>query len=158
MTTEERIVIANRVLANRGVNDEDMKQDVYLAALESDVETYHQLYTNLNRLVLRIKEQEEKEKVYDYLKTTDTYHQQLPINDEQLKILFDAAQLSKRQREVLYKRYFQCKSFHEIGREKDVMWVRIMQIERDALRKLRGTCLRKRWIYNEFWEFFNMTL
>lgn len=157
MTVEQKIVIANRVIANRGIEDEDVKQDIYLAALENAADTYHCLYTNLNRLVIR-KLEEKEEKVCDYLKITDTYRQQMPINDEQLKILFDAAKLSKRQRDILYKRYFQCKSFREIGEEENVIWVRIMQIERDALRALRGACLRKRWIYNEFWEFFNMTL
>lgn len=156
MTTEERIVVANRVIGNRGIDDEDVKQDIYLAALESSADTYHKLYTNLNRLVIRMSE--EKEEECEYLKITDMYHQQLPINEEQLEILFDAAQLSEKQRRVLYKRFFQCKSFREIGKEEDVIYIRIMQIERDALRALRGACLRKRWIYNEFWEFFEMTL
>jgi hypothetical protein len=60
LTTEKKMEITSNFIGNRNITDEDLKQDLYLTALECEGEDYKQLYDVLKRQ-LKIRTRDETE-------------------------------------------------------------------------------------------------
>jgi hypothetical protein len=66
LTTEKKMEITSNFIGNRNITDEDLKQDLYLTALECEGEDYKQLYDVLKRqLKIRTRDETEYKERYE---------------------------------------------------------------------------------------------
>ena len=142
ITTEKAIKLAQNYIQRNEIEDQDLQQDIYLAALEwkSKVDNgYSRSFSQYANGIVKSK-QDDEELAYDlYDALCDksyTMKYDIEFNNE---LLYQMSKLSKRKQKILWEYFVQNKSYASIGREYGVSGDRISQIARQACRQLRSS-------------------
>ena len=139
-TTDELVVLASKFIVNNGVRDEDVKQEIYIKALESkDLKSNQQVNKKLAKVLRDSRNQEDMfttvntsmANPFDVFETVDRniLHNQLEC------IMSDT--MSERDKTILELRYMDGKTQKEIGELFHLTGSRISTIEHTAIRRLR---------------------
>ena len=139
-TTERAIKLAQNYIEVHEIEDQDLQQDIYLAALEwkSKVDNGYtvQFSTYINKV---IKRNPDEGLVYDlysalfnksYIIAFDT-----EFNNE---LLYQISRLSKRKQKVLWEYFMNDKTLAELANDNGVTTTRIAQLINQACRELRS--------------------
>lgn len=139
-TIDRAIKLAQNYIEAHEIEDQDLQQDIYLAALEwkSKVDDgYNRPFSVYVNKVVKQKDRDE-ELVYDLHDTlcnkSYTMVYDIEFNNE---LLYQISKLSKRKQKILLE-FLQGKSYASIGYEYGVSGNRISQIIRQACRELRS--------------------
>lgn len=140
-TTERAIKLAQNYIEVHEIEDQDLQQDIYLAALEwkSKVDNgYNRPFSVYVNKVVKQKDRDE-ELVYDLHDTlcNKSYNivYDIEFNNE---LLYQISKLSKRKQNLLWGYFIEDKSYAQLGREYGVTGDRVAQIVRQACRELRS--------------------
>lgn len=142
ITTEKAIKLAQNYIQRNEIEDQDLQQDIYLAALEWKSKVDNGYSKSFSQYVDRIvkSKQDCEELAYDlYDALCDksyTMNYDIEFNNE---LLYQMSKLSKRKKKILWEYFVQNKSYASIGREYGVSGGRISQIARQACRQLRSS-------------------
>ena len=142
ITTEKAIKLAHNYIQRNEIEDQDLQQDIYLAALEWKSKVDNGYSRSFSQYVDRIvkSKQDCEELAYDlYDALCDksyTMKYDIEFNNE---LLYQMSKLSKRKQKILWEYFVQNKSYASIGREYGVSGGRISQIARQACRQLRSS-------------------
>lgn len=142
ITTEKAIKLAQNYIQRNEIEDQDLQQDIYLAALEWKSKVDNGYSKSFSQYVDRIvkSKQDCEELAYDlYDALCDksyTMKYDIEFNNE---LLYQMSKLSKRKQKILWEYFVQNKSYASIGREYGVSGGRISQIARQACRQLRSS-------------------
>lgn len=142
ITTEKAIKLAQNYIQRNEIEDQDLQQDIYLAALEwkSKVDNgYSRSFSQYVNEIVKSKQHDEElaYDLYDALcNKSYTMKYDIEFNNE---LLYQMSKLSKRKKKILWEHFVQDKSYASIGREYGVSGNRISQIIRQACRELRSS-------------------
>lgn len=142
ITTEKAIKLAQNYIQRNEIEDQDLQQDIYLAALEwkSKVDNgYSRSFSQYANEIVKSKQHGEElaYDLYDAL-CNKSYTMKFDIEFSN-ELLYQMSKLSKRKQKILWEYFIQDKSYASIGREYGVTGDRISQIARQACRELRSS-------------------
>ena len=138
-TSDELILIAQRFIQVNGIVDEDVKQDIYIKALESKhTKTNQEITKKLSGI---IKHSMNKDDVYVAVDTvTVSYSDAFKSVEQNMihnQLLLAMDNISDKEKRVLKLRFVNGMTLKSTGEELNLCSERIRQIEAKALRKLR---------------------
>jgi len=137
-TTDEVIVLAEKFIAKNGIVDEDVKQDIYIKALESrDLKRNQQVTDKFAKIMMGYISE-------DYISVVDTstispFDPFKSVEHDLLheQLIIAMCNISDKEKKVLKLRFDDNMTLKSVGEELHYSSERIRQIERKALRKMR---------------------
>lgn len=139
-TTERAIKLAQNYIEAHEIEDQDLQQDIYLAALEwkSKVDNGYtvQFSTYINKV---IKRNPDEGLVYDLYGALFNKSYIIAFDGEfNNELLYQISRLSKRKQKVLWEYFMNDKTLAELANDNGVTTTRIAQLINQACRELRS--------------------
>ena len=142
-TTERAIKLAQNYIKAHEIEDQDLQQDIYLAALEwkSKVDNgYSRPFSAYaHRIISKSKvDNYLNELAYDLSDVCNSSYTMMNNSEFSNELLYQISKLSKRKQNLLWGYFIEDKSYAQLGREYGVTGDRVAQIVRQACRELRS--------------------
>ncbi len=138
-TTDELILLAEKFIAKNGIVDEDVKQDIYIKALESRDLKRNQQVTNKFAKIMMGDISEDDICVTVGISTVSPFDPFKTVEHDLLheQLIIAMRNISDKEKKVLKLRFNSNMTLRSVGEELHCSSERVRQIEMRALRKMR---------------------